>query len=140
MNTTHIIKTDFNTKIKINLCCGNCIYKLIYTYINKAYKQAPSQNFYEKINITCLINKAPYQINKNNQFEEKTTCDIHDLGSSFGGAVIKCPTNIEQFNLTSTLTVLFNLRPDIVTRFKNVNKIKAHELKEYNQWNKQNNS
>lgn len=124
---TPTIKTDFNPNIDINLCCGNCIYKLDYSYTGKG-EQLSKGIFMNKhiANTICLIDKNPQQLTSNNQFDEELTCNMHNLGSSLGGNIINCPTDIENINNNATLKILFNLKPDIVRRFNDINLLQAY--------------
>ena len=129
------IKTDFSDKIKVNLCCGNCLYKVHYKYESKTSLQ---DDYYNKniCNIICLIDKNPYKLTADNQFEEELTCHMHELGTSFGGTELTMPIYIEQCNNNNKLKILFNLRPDLVKRFSNLELLQEHETQELNKWNK----
>lgn len=129
----NVIHPDFNESIDSYLCCGNCLYKLMYSYTSRGEK-LHSSVYMNKHNrsVVCLIDKEPMALNSSNQFDKQMTCHMHDLGSFLEGTELHCPTNLEAVNNNSTLKVLFNLRPDIVQRFNNIDILQEYES---NKWN-----
>lgn len=130
---TSITKSDFN----INLSCENCIYKV--SYIHEKAESQLHKNVYRiaHSSITiCLLDKNPQPLTITNQSDETLTCNMHSLGSSFGGIELNVPIDLEYINNNKTLKVLLNLRPDIVQRFKNNDLLRIHEEKEHRKWNK----
>lgn len=121
-----------------NLCCHNCIYRCSYEYITPTTKIGSSlftkPNKASTNNILCLMENNKRPLTAANEHDAQSTCNRHDLGTSFAGVDIKCPVDLEACNQNTQLKILFNLRPDIIERFKNIELLQQHEKDEKLKW------
>lgn len=82
--------------------CGNCVYRI-------------DTNIFRGYTIECLRSANPKHLTAQNMYDKDQTCRAHTLGA---GMVIAGPCDISKLITNKHVTILLNIVPAIVERYK----------------------